>query len=414
MVRSRKKSNTGNNVSISQVQGITVEFAKSIDEFHDLWVRIMPQSNLFFHPDYLSALEKSPPIGVKFGYLLFKKDDVLVGGAILQVQYFRANQNIRYDDSEKVGFFGTMSKFFRNLVASRVEFHTLVCGSMLLTGEHGFYFKEGVFEENEQLEILDNGLSYAYQEFEKQGIQIAGNLLKDFFNSNHQYSNKLTNFGYHEFQVQPNMILHNVASRWENFDDYLQSVTSKYRVRYKRARKKSNSISRRALTLEEMMEYRDRMYELYNEVADNSGFNLVNLNKEYLIALKRSMPNRFKVTGYFEEENLVGYITTLNNGDELEAHFLGFEKRLIRSAQLYLNMLYDILAEGIEGRYESIVYARTAMEIKSSLGAEGHDMHCYLKHQNTFTNRLLPSILNVLKPEKEWEPRNPFKKQIDS
>ncbi len=414
MVHCKNKSRNGNIISINQIPDVTVEFAKTISEISDLWIDIMPQSNLFFQPDYLNALEKSPPIGVKLGYLLFKQGEDLVGGAILQVQYFRANQNIRYDDSEKVGFFGTMSKFFRNLVASRVEFHTLVCGSMLLTGEHGFYFKEGLFSDKDQLEILDNGLTFAQSEYEKQGIQIAGNLLKDFFQTNHSFSSKLTNFGYHEFQVQPNMILHQVASRWDNFDAYLTGLTSKYRVRYKRARKKSKELSKRELSLEEMMSYRDRMYELYNEVADNSGFNLVNLNREYLISLKRSMPNKFKVVGYFEAEKLVGFITTLNNGEELEAHFLGFEKRLNRTAQLYLNMLYDILAEGIAGRYESIVYARTAMEIKSSLGAEGFDMHCYLKHQNTFTNRLLPSILNVLKPEKAWEPRNPFKNPLDS
>jgi len=380
MVNCKKKSNNSNSISIDQVQGITVEFGKTIGEIEDKWCATMPQSNLFFHPDYLKALENSPPIGVKLGYLLFKKDEELIGGAILQVQYFRANQNIRYDDTEKVGFFGTMSKFFRNLVASKVEFHTLVCGSMLLTGEHGFYFKEGVFGEKNQLAILDQGLTFAHQEFAKQGIQIAGNLLKDFFDTNHAYSNKLTNFGYHEFQVQPNMILHNVASRWESFEDYLQGVTSKYRVRYKRARKKSKELLKRELHLEEMMEFKERMYELYNEVADNSGFNLVNLNKEYLISLKRTMPDRFKVIGYFEENKLVGFITTLANGAELEAHFLGFEKRLNQS----------------------------------SLGALGHDMHCYLKHQNNFTNRMLPSILNVLKPEKEWEPRNPFKNPVST
>ena len=53
--------------------------------------------------------------------------------------------------------------------------------------------------------------------------------------------------------------------------------------------------------------------------------------------------------------------------------------------------------------------SRTALEIKSSVGAEPHDMYVYLKHQNKFVNKLLPSILNRVVPKNSWEQRSPFK-----
>ncbi len=396
------------NYNLGQVPGVSVHFFPSLDEIQEEWANTMPADNLFFQPAYLLTLEKAPPTGVKFGYLIFRKNGKNIGGAILQVQYFKANQNINYQEEAAIGFFGTLSRFFRNLVASKVEFYTIICGNMMLTGEYGFAFKKNALSPKEELKALDEGLSFAQQQYEQKGIPIAGNLLKDFFHNNHEYSNQLTNIGYHEFQVQPNMILPKV-NRWKDFDHYLSDVTSKYRVRYRRARKKAGELKRVELSESEIIEKQALMHNMYNEVAENSGFNLVNLNKEYLIELKRNLGNRFKVYGYFQGDSFVGFNSTIANGTELEAHFLGFVKKVNKESQLYLNMLYDILEEGIVGGFHDIVFARTAMEIKSSLGAQGYDMNCYLKHQNSFTNKLLPSILSVLKPEKDWVPRNPFK-----
>ena len=398
----------GPNTEMHSIKGVEANFYHSLQGIEEDWIAATGDSNIFFKPEFLLALEQAPPIGVRLGYLIFTKNKKAIGAAVLQVQYFKANKNIKYDDSANVGFFGTMARFFRNLVASRVEFHTLVCGSILLTGEHGFTFQKGSLAIDDQLKVLDEGLSFAAQQYESEGIPIAGNLLKDYFYTNTPVSAHLTENGYHEFQVQPNMIMRNV-DRWENFDQYLGTLTSKYRVRYRRARKKADKLVRRELSLEEIKAHQDLMYRLYNEVAQNSGFNLVNLNKDYLFALKENLENHFQIFGYFHEDRLVGYFSTIANGHELEAHFLGFEKQVNVSSQLYLNMLYDILEEGIKGEFKEIVFARTAMEIKSSVGAEGFDMNCYLKHQNSFTNKLLPSILSVLKPEKDWVPRSPFK-----
>jgi hypothetical protein len=97
------------------------------------------------------------------------------------------------------------------------------------------------------------------------------------------------------------------------------------------------------------------------------------------------------------------------NGDELDAHYLGYEDEVNRDHQLYLNMLLNIVQCAIEKRFRSIFFARTALEIKSSVGAEPHDMYFYLQHSKGFHNKLLPHIFNLLDPKEEWTPRSPFK-----
>ena len=102
-------------------------------------------------------------------------------------------------------------------------------------------------------------------------------------------------------------------------------------------------------------------------------------------------------------------IELIQNKKTLETYFLGYDSEHQYSNQLYLNMLYDMLKFGIENRFKTIIYARTAMEIKSSVGAEAKPMLVYLKHTNAIMNALLKQIFKLMNPSQDWEPRHPFK-----
>jgi hypothetical protein len=136
---------------------------------------------------------------------------------------------------------------------------------------------------------------------------------------------------------------------------------------------------------------------------------MVDLNEQYLAALKKDLGEHFQMFAYYLDGKLVAFYTTIQNHDELEAHFLGYEKALNHDYQLYLNILYDIVSLGIASKSKQIVFARTALEIKSSVGAVAHDLLCYLRHQNSVANKFVPTILDYLKPVEEWLPRHPFK-----
>ena len=64
----------------------------------------------------------------------------------------------------------------------------------------------------------------------------------------------------------------------------------------------------------------------------------------------------------------------------------------------------------ITNGYKKVVYARTAMEIKSSVGAKPNAMSIYIKHtDNLILNPTLKYIVNTLNPTSKWEERHPFK-----
>ena len=93
----------------------------------------------------------------------------------------------------------------------------------------------------------------------------------------------------------------------------------------------------------------------------------------------------------------------------MDAHFLGYDPEYNRTMHLYHNMLYDLLEEAIVTGAVKLDLSRTAMEIKSSVGAVPHPMYLYLKVRNRFLNLFTARALRFLIPEAKWDQRNPFK-----
>ena len=68
-----------------------------------------------------------------------------------------------------------------------------------------------------------------------------------------------------------------------------------------------------------------------------------------------------------------------------------------------------MVAYSINKGFEEIVLARTALEIKSSVGAEPIKMYGLMQHSNFFINKKLGYFFKYLEPETIWKERNPFK-----
>ena len=84
-------------------------------------------------------------------------------------------------------------------------------------------------------------------------------------------------------------------------------------------------------------------------------------------------------------------------------------KKLQKEKMLYLNMLYNMTEFGITHQFERIIYGRTAMEIKSSIGASPTPMHGFMYHTQPLINRCVPQLFKNLEPPVAWEQRHPFK-----
>jgi len=263
----------------------------------------------------------------------------------------------------------------------------------------------------------------------------AGVLIKDLYPREHPATSALENNGFHPMPVDPVMTL-DIPADWRNMDDYLAALTSKYRVRYRRARGKLEGITRCRLTADEVDRKRENIYALYQQVSSGADFNAASVRAGYfpwLARVRKPVPtletmltgngygggvagatewsnNTPVFTGYFNEaEELIGFTTAIPNGEVLHAHYLGMEDAYKFSHHLYHNMLFDLAETAIDGNFASLDYGRTALEIKSSVGAVARDHAVLARARYGWLNRLIPLFTPAVYKAPEWVARNPFR-----
>lgn len=389
---------------------VEYRFFRTISEAGSDWDEAAPGHNIFLQRHYLSVIERYPPTGTSFGYLVFYRQGRPAGVALCQFKYFRGIDNIREldtSDKREVCFYDGLAHWFKKRVAGMAAANIMICGNILLTGQHGLHLNNELFSETDAVQAVENALCGALEIVtETEGIKIPVVLIKDVAPELTGIRERLVEEGFMEFDIQPNMVL---DLPFASFEDYLGAMSTKYRTRTKRAFKKFEGIERRELSLEEIIRELPVIYRLYKEVSSSAGFNMVDLKPDYFVGMKAEFGEYFRLHGHFREGKLVAFYSTIQNHKELEAHFIGYEKSLNHEYQLYLNMLYDIIRLGIDSRSSSIIFARTALEIKSSVGAVPRPLWNYLRHQNQFANRFTGTILDYLKPVEIWQQRYPFR-----
>lgn len=356
--------------------------------------------NVFLQKSYLSVLEKASATNMQCFFIAIYNNNKLVGVALAQ-----------YLNILKLASFGERDKCIktsvRNFIFKKFASHVLFLGNNMITGQNCYSLIEKI-----SLEEISLLLSMCAKEIilllKKDNINIHLVSFKDFYENE---SNKLKqyNFKNHfEFKSQPNMIFA-INDRFFSKESYINSFTKKYRDQYKRARKKNEGIIFKELSLDEIILHQEKIYSLYEYVAKNAPFNTFFLEKNHFTIFKTYCEDTFKVFGYFLENKLIGFHTLLLNGNTLETYFLGYDEVYQKEKMLYLNMLYNMVEFAIAHKFGRIIFGRTALEIKSSIGAKPHKMSGFIYHTNAFINKNLDKIFPYLEPEILWQERHPFK-----
>ena len=381
------------------METVTYKIFSSITQLPNTWDEVAHE-NAFLQIPYLKVLENAAPTNMQCFYIgIFKKSE-LIGVALAQ-----------YLDLNKLESFGERDKciktFIRNFIFKNFASHVLLLGNNMITGQNCYAFKKAI-DYKTISELLIECATEITNYFKKQNITIHIVSFKDFYQECALAFNEFGFESIYEFNTQPNMVLE-LQNHWKNNEDYVLSFSKKYRDQYKRAHKKIGGIETRELSLEEIICNEERIYELYHHVAKNAPFNTFFLDKHHFSTFKKQCGKRFVLCGYFLNEKLVGFHTLLLNGSVLETYFLGYDEYVQKEKMLYLNMLYNMTKFGIENQFKKIIFGRTALEIKSSIGAKPVVMSGFIYHTNTWINKMLPKIFPNLEPTLVWQQRHPFK-----
>ncbi|MFH4963831.1 GNAT family N-acetyltransferase [Gaetbulibacter sp. M235] len=365
----------------------------------------LTKHDLFLQTQYLEAFEKACPDTICIYYVGVFKLDKLIGIAIIQRVQLYLKDMFRH---ERVSCF---KEFAQNAMSKVLKGNILVVGNLTHTGQHGIFFNQSEIQQADFLEkIFDACKELIKQIKTKKRKTIRLILFKDYFENDaiHLEQPVFQSKKFYKMKVQPNMIMR-TRKEWLNESDYVSDMTTKYRTRFKRARQKRNHILVKELDLETLKSESEAIYELYMNVSNNAAFNTFILPKNHFLTLKQHLKENFRIFGYYLDNQLIGFYSLILNNKSLETYFLGYDSEHQHTNQLYLNMLYDMAYFAIKNKFNSVVYARTAMEIKSSVGAKPESMYMYLKLTNGFANAILKQVFMFMNPSQEWEERHPFK-----
>jgi Acetyltransferase (GNAT) domain len=360
----------------------------------------------FLAAAYQNVLKNEAPKGMRLAYLVFQQQQQVIGLAACQTVRFDAAENIKLPESNSGKNWSKKATYhFRKSVAQQFSFDSIVCGNLLVSGEHGFIFDATAIEQSHFVELVvaaTEALRLHWSATEKPYSAV---IFKDFTS----LVPALAKEGFAELHLPPFMSIA-LPTTWKKMDDYISAMQSKYRTRARRARKKADAIVKKEFNIERIIANRDTLMALHQQVVGSAGFNLVEITPDYFAELKRQMPDDFQLFGYYLEGRLVAFYTLIRNNEELEAHFLGFDQQINQEYQIYLNILYDIIQAGISlGNIHTIQMARTAMEIKSSVGAVATPTYVYMRHESCTYTKLFGMAYQYAYPHEVWKARHPFK-----
>lgn len=365
----------------------------------------LTRHDIFLQIPYLEATSNALPKTIAMCYVGVFNQNQLVGVAVIQHVQLYLKDMFRHDTATCI------KELIQNTLSKVLKGHILVVGNLTHTGQHGIYFNAEKISEPDFITTIFGALKalqIRIKQDHKKTIRLI--LFKDYFENDtiHLHKQVFDAHKFHKLKVQPNMIM-STKETWLTKQDYIEAMTSKYRTRYNRARKKRNHIVVKELDIKALKEESKTIYNLYKHVSNNASFNTFILPENHFLSLKEYLKNDFKVFGYYLNDELIGFYSLIINNEFLETYFLGYDAEHQHSNQLYLNMLYDMAEYAIKNKFKSVVYARTAMEIKSSVGAKAEPMFMYLKYTNSFVNAILRPIFSLMNPSQDWEERHPFK-----
>lgn len=361
-------------------------------ELPDNWDQVA-QSCIFLQKCYLQILEESSPENMLNTFLgIFEGEKLMATALIQEIDLALLPSFGERDHAIKTAL--------RNILFKQFASKLLLVGNNMLSGQNAYTCLPDA-DESKVIEKLREVVEFWPN---KNHLTI----FKDFTESQiqaFQIPAFQTDF---PFSSQPNMVFE-IKTIWQKEEDYVADLSKKYRDQFKRCRKKGAEISTKELNYEEILQAEETIYDLYLHVAKNAPFNTFILPKKHFSSFKKHLGSDFILRGYYLENQLVGFTTVIRHGKELETYFLGYDEKIQREKMLYLNMLYDLINCGIIQGFERIILGRTALEIKSSIGAKAVRLEGLMRHRFGMIHTNLSWIFPLLEPATTWIERHPYK-----
>lgn len=375
--------------------GFGFALAESIDYLDGArWDDLTAANSVFLSRPYLRVLESAGPENVRQRYALI----------------FRGREAVAALAAQAVGVSGASvpkGSARKAVVASleHLEEQVLVCGNLLSWGFHGIAFAPGV----ERREVWPAIAEALYKI--RRADRLFGNtdvvMIKDVPDEHNLEADALKRFSYRELETEPNMVLE-LSPQWRSYEDYLGSLTSNYRKTARKIAKDVEAAGYRVESLNDIEREADTLHSLYLQVHERQKLRLVTLSPRFIPTLAATFGEAFRCTVARKGDQILGFVTTLRDGETAVGYYIGFDGTANTEAPIYFRLLQAVIDDAMHLGCRRISLGRTALEPKARLGARPVPLRVWLRHRIPAINLVVRGLLQTVSHDEAPE-RNPFK-----
>jgi hypothetical protein len=360
------------------------------------WDRAVSGASVFLSRDYLRALAAAPPENLRPRFALVFRGAAPVAAV--------AAQSLEVDGARLVREEGTALRRLAARSVSKLKASVLVCGNLLSWGAHGAAFAPG--EDPAALWPAVAEALYRIRRAEKLSGETDLVVVKDLPPG---AGEALRPYSYAPQETEPDMVL-DLPAKWKDHKDYLAGLTSSYR---QAAKKVFKEIEAAGIVVDRTLDagaVADRLHALYLQVHGNAALRPVTLSPGYLPSLQGALGERFRLATLRRAGEILGFVSTIKDGDTAVGYYMGFDRAAAESAPLYLRLLQATVEDAIALGCRRLSLGRTALDPKSRLGAKPAPMQIWVRHRLPWLNVLVKGIAGSV-PHAEAPERNPFKEE---
>ena len=346
------------------------------------WEVLLQEDDFFLSPLCLKIIEEEHQEEIRPLYIIIKDQEKVVG--IVYAHIFSLNGSKLRDYIENGNSKFNVLNYLKSATSHLLNMDICFLGNTFLTNEASVRISKEYVNNISILDEILNTISSKTKasftiipESYKKGMSLNGNYL--------------------EILVEPDMQLE-IKNSWLEFNDYLLSIRSKYKKRYRKVIKKSNEVVKKEMNLNNLNIESDSMKELFYNVFNKSKFNAAKFNTDVFYDLK-SKKNNVSIYGYYLKDVLVGFASDISTNKVLYAHFIGLNYDVNQTHEIYNLMLYEQIDYAIKNKLQLIKFGRTAAEFKSNIGATPKNDKAYVYHNNKVVLKILKPILSLVKPK---------------
>lgn len=377
-------------VKTSEIKSYIFETITDVNQLD--WKLVNNNQNRYLSYNYLLALESSMQSEISFFYAISyddNKNPILIS----------AYQIVKFATNKK-----NCPKVLLHHKPHNVSFNLLVCGNVFCNGENGFISSSYLtpYKVISELTLITEKIK---KKLPNQKIGIT--LFKEFSPNSNYNDVHFKNENYNNFMADVNMVL-KLHEEWNTLEDYLFSMTTKYRTRIKSIYKKSNNLSIKSLSAKEIKENQSEIKTLLENVSKKAEYSYGVINVNAFVLFKENLKKDFILKAVFLNDKIIGFSTSFFYNGQLDANYVGMDYDYNTEYAVYQRLLCDYVAQAIERGAKELHFGRTSELVKSALGAQPINMKLYAKHKSAISNFLLKPVFNFITPS-NFELRKPFK-----